>query len=83
MTKFEKVTLDRFVTDGGEEAAYEGIKLPRRATAGSAGYDFYAPVKLVIRAGETVKITTGIRCAMERDLVLAIFPRSVTANILT
>lgn len=76
MTKFEKVTLDRFVTDGGKEAAYEGIKLPRRATAGSAGYDFYAPVKLVIRAGETVKIPTGIRCAMERDLVLAIFPRS-------
>ena len=76
MTKFEKVTENRFVADGGAAADYETIKLPKRATAGSAGYDFYAPAELRIAAGETVKIPTGIRCQMDNDRVLAIFPRS-------
>ena len=43
---FEKVSRGRFVADGGDESAYDGIKLPVRATAGSAGYDFFAPSDL-------------------------------------
>ena len=27
---------------------YDRIKLPRRATAGSAGYDFFAPVDIIL-----------------------------------
>lgn len=76
MTKFYKVSKEQFANDGGEAKAYDGIKLPCRATAGSAGYDFFAPVELNIKAGETVKIPTGIRCQMDNDRVLAIFPRS-------
>lgn len=30
---FEKVSRGRFVADGGDESAYDGIKLPVRATA--------------------------------------------------
>ena len=52
------------------------IKLPARATAGSAGYDFYAPVDLTLNPGETVKIPTGIRVEMEQDWVLKCYPRS-------
>lgn len=76
MTKFEKVSAARFVADGGGAGDYDGIKLPRRATAGSAGYDIFAPAELYIAAGGTVKIPTGLRCRMDNDRVLAIFPRS-------
>ena len=47
-----------------------------RATAGSAGYDFFAPVKVTLQPGETVKIPTGIRVEMEQDWVLKCYPRS-------
>ena len=47
-----------------------------RATAGSAGYDFFAPVEITLQPGETVKIPTGIRVEMEQDWVLKCYPRS-------
>lgn len=73
---FEKVSREQYLADGGDENAYDNIKLPVRATAGSAGYDFFAPVTLSVPAGGTVKIPTGIRCRMDNDRFLAIFPRS-------
>ena len=73
---FEKVSRGRIVADGGDESAYDGIKLPVRATPGSAGYDFFAPSDLSIPGGGTVKTPTGVRCRMDGDRVLAIFPRS-------
>ena len=58
IAKFHKVSLEQFKKDwidtfGLDEEAnieeiYENIKLPRRATAGSAGYDFFAPVRLIL-----------------------------------
>lgn len=55
---------------------YEDLKLPKRATAGSAGYDFYAPFEFTLKPNETIKIPTGIRCEMNPSWVLMIFPRS-------
>ena len=55
---------------------FSGLKLPRRATKGSAGYDFFAPFDLTLAPGETVKIPTGIRVRMRPDYVLMLFPRS-------
>ena len=49
---------------------YEGIKLPKRATTGSAGYDFFPPVSFTLAPGETVKIPTGVRVEMAEDWVL-------------
>ena len=86
IAKFYKVSEARFVEDWkdtfGEVSAeevqeiYEGISLPVRATAGSAGYDFFAPVEITLQPGETVKIPTGIRVEMEQDWVLKCYPRS-------
>ena len=76
MTKFYKVSEERFALDGGSAADYADVKLPARATSGSAGYDFFAPFELKIAAGETVKVPTCIRCRMDEGRVLAIFPRS-------
>ena len=56
--------------------AYEAIHLPKRATAGSAGYDFFAPAEFILKPGETVKIPTGIRVEMQPEWVLKCYPRS-------
>ena len=50
--------------------------LPRRATAGSAGYDFFAPKAFELRPGETVRIPTGVRARIDAGWVLMLFPRS-------
>lgn len=50
--------------------------LPRRATAGSAGYDFFLPCPLHLAPGETAKIPTGVRAFMENGWVLQLYPRS-------
>lgn len=52
------------------------IKLPERSTYGSAGYDFFIPYDLTIRAGETVLIPTGIKVKMAEGYVLMMYPRS-------
>ena len=79
IAKFEKVSLAQF-KEGCKQAdpdkIYEGIKLPRRATAGSAGYDFFAHYDITLVPGETVKIPTGIRALIENGWVLKIYPRS-------
>ena len=74
MERFNEGFLDAFGKDGS--ALYGEIKLPRRATTGSAGYDFCTPVGFTLSPGETVKIPTGIRVKMEDGWVLKIYPRS-------
>ncbi len=55
---------------------YESIKLPQRATKGSAGYDFYAPFSFSLPPATTIKIPTGIRAKLDEDWVLKLYPRS-------
>lgn len=86
IAKFHKVSRKQFFegwTDTfGEtdrallEQIYEDIPLPKRATSGSAGYDFFSPVSFTVRPGETIKIPTGIRAEMEPGWVLKCYPRS-------
>ena len=83
IAKFEKVSLEQFLagTQGilkEDEAkeVYDSLPLPKRATKGSAGYDFYTPYPVVLKPGETVKIPTGVRVWMEENWVLKCYPRS-------
>lgn len=86
IAKFHKVSKEQFEKDWidtfGEEArgqageVYEKISLPRRATVGSAGYDFFMPLTVQLSPGQTVKIPTGIRVEMEPNWVLKCYPRS-------
>lgn len=55
---------------------YDNIGMPRRATKGSAGYDFFSPLAFSLHPGETIKIPTGIRVKMEEGWVLKCYPRS-------
>ncbi len=78
IAKFEKVSYEQFAKDFGEnsQAIYENIKLPKRATKGSAGYDFFAPFDFSLKPGETIKVVTGIRARIDDSWVLNIYPRS-------
>lgn len=58
------------------ETIYDDIKLPRRATKKSAGYDFYAPYDFRLAPGESIKIATGIRVLLDDDKFLMCAPRS-------
>ena len=87
VAKFEKVSWEQFLEDwrdtfGNEQeqariqGIYDRIRLPRRATAGSAGYDFFLTLPIVLRPGESIKVPTGIRARMDVNWVLQIYPRS-------
>ena len=75
IAQFYKVSKTEFLKSGGEEE-YLNVSLPKRATSGSAGYDFYSPKEYTLLPGETVKIPTGIRVKIDDGWVLTIFPRS-------
>ena len=86
ITKFHKVSMEQFMeaykddfheyTQTEIEDMYEKISLPKRATTGSAGYDFFAPFSFTLEPGKTIKIPTGIRAEMKEDWVLKLYPRS-------
>ena len=81
IARFEKVSLGQYLAsvDFDKEEAlkiYNEIKLPKRATKGSAGYDFFIPFNVTLVPGETAKIPTGIRVYMEENYVLKLYPRS-------
>ena len=82
IAKFEKVSEKQF-SEGFSDSfnqtpatEYEEIKLPKRATKGSAGYDFFSPVDFSLSSGESIKIPTGVRVKIDEGWVLKIYPRS-------
>ena len=54
----------------------QAIRLPRRATAGSAGYDFFEPAGFTLAPGETILLPTGVRARIDEGWVLKLYPRS-------
>ena len=79
VAQFEVVSYEQYKSsyEGSDvESTYNDIKLPKRATVGSAGYDFFAPFDIVLKPGETIKIPTGIRVKIEPNYVLKLYPRS-------
>jgi dUTP pyrophosphatase len=86
IAKFEKVSFEQFKKDWIDtfdamsvediKVVYDEIKLPKRATCGSAGHDFYSPIYFNLPPNRTIIIPTGIRCLMEDGWVLKLYPRS-------
>ena len=93
IAQFHKVSFEQFaegfqdtfgeMKEGELKEIYQSIKLPKRATAGSAGYDFYTPIPIVLAPGKTVKIPTGIRVEMQENWVLKCYPELSIAIIFT
>ena len=98
IAKFQKVSFEQYLDDyvrlfpetdvasqdvlNQIKAQFDAIQLPKRATAGSAGYDFYSPINFLLipkaqfMKGWKITIPTGIRCQMDQDYFLACFVRS-------
>lgn len=81
VARFEKVSKEQFHKDlkdlfDTEENLYDNIKIPSRATKGSAGYDFVSPIDFVLKPNEMIKVPSGIRCKIDEGYVLEIYPRS-------
>ena len=98
MIRFEKVSFeqyyidrkksDKYITKPQAEEEYKYIRLPKRATVDSAGYDFFAPYAFDLHKyyanfdyhdirKNPVLIPTGIRWVTDnKDVVLLMFPRS-------
>ncbi|MDE7293491.1 MAG: deoxyuridine 5'-triphosphate nucleotidohydrolase [Oscillospiraceae bacterium] len=81
--EFERVSVSQFAGDmqrlfpsEAAEEAYGKIKLPKRATAGSAGYDLFTPVPIKLAPGETATVPTGIRAKIPYEWFLMCCPRS-------
>ena len=68
--RYFEVVKNEHRKNGGE------IKLPTRATAHSAGYDFYSPVDVIIQSNESAMIWTDVKAHMYYDNVLLLFVRS-------
>lgn len=81
IAQFEKVSKEQFVSSWEDEtldaeSIYNELNLPKRATKGSAGYDFYSPMDFFLNPEESIKIPTGIRARIDDGWVLKIYPRS-------
>lgn len=86
IARFEKVSFEQFAKDWKKcdpeadetsvKKIYEEISLPKRATKGSAGYDFYAPDTIEMHAGDQKLVPTGIRAKIDDGFVLVLVPRS-------
>ena len=81
IAKFERVSEEQFRQGyikcfGEYENVYSEIKLPLRATSGSAGYDFFSTKTFSLAPGESITVPTGIRARIDDGWVLNIYPRS-------
>ena len=68
VARFGHVSEEQWTEAMGNRTAeaipLDEIPVPRRATAGSAGYDFVSPLEVTVGPGETALIPTGIRAEM-------------------
>lgn len=55
---------------------WEDIKVPRRATRGSAGYDFFAPFDFSLKPFEEIVVPTGIKARIDDGWALWCIPKS-------
>lgn len=90
--KFEKISTEQWKNDttslfGNNEfsetfqiyalnALKDIIKIPTRATKGSAGYDIVTPVKIHLEPNQSMKVPTGLKCKVDNGWFLGIFPKS-------
>lgn len=86
VARFYKVSFEeykRFFADADQDESklkeeWENIKIPRRSTLGSAGYDFILPRELMLggMAPQTAVVATGIRVKIDPGWALLLMPRS-------
>jgi dUTPase len=76
---FEKISLNIFADNilfNDVKEIYEKIKLPKRSTKSSAGYDIFSPIPFILQAGEEITLPLGFKVYMPEDEFFMIVPRS-------
>ena len=87
VAKFDKVSYEQFEKDieatfpsawtkAEIHSFYNEIRLPKRATKGSAGYDFFSPIPFNLNENQDIKVPTGIRAIIDDGWCLTCLPRS-------
>lgn len=77
MRCFEKISFEQFKKDiEDNHSLYESLKLPKRSTVKSAGYDFFSVIDFTLKPNECMKIPLGIKVQMNDDEVLFLIVRS-------
>lgn len=79
MNSFYKVTYTQYYEATGQEYSlddYNELKLPHRATALSAGYDFFAPHDIYLLPGHDIIVPTGIGIKLDPNKFLMLVIRS-------
>lgn len=77
MRDFEKISFEQFskdVTDN--KKLYNDIKIPKRDSDSTAGYDIYLLSDVTLKPNEILKLPTGLKCLLEKDEVLLLIIRS-------
>ena len=75
--RFERISKEQYLTDMLDIGIeYEDIKIPKRATMFSAGYDIFSVTDFELKPGQTIKLPTGIKFLSDPDKFLLVAPRS-------
>lgn len=76
--EYNKVVAEEFTAKNGvrDYQQYDQLQTPKRATKGSAGYDFFSPITFSLKPGQTIKVPTCMKCRLGLGNVLMLFPRS-------
>lgn len=80
--KFEKISLEQWHKDYGDDSnsegdkTFEGIPIPKRSSIGSAGYDIHTPFGFTLEPNDEILIPTGLKCKMNDGWFLMAVPRS-------
>lgn len=75
--KFEKISYTLYKKENLDiNIGYEQIKLPKRATKYSAGYDIYSICDFELKPRQSILLPTGIKVQLDSDKYLMIVPRS-------
>lgn len=97
IAEFEKISFEQFERDTKNihkyhnacllncnydlNDIYNDIKLPTRATVGSAGYDFFFLFPMsIIGHDQSLIIPTGLKCRIDTGWLLGLFPKSGLGN---
>lgn len=71
MRDFEKISFKQFSKDvENNRELYDNMKLPKRDSNKTAGYDIYLLQDIKLKPHEILKLPTGLKSFFEKDEVL-------------
>jgi len=77
MRKFERISFEQFKKDiKDDRELYNSIKLPKRSSKYSAGYDIRSMEEGILKAHTSKVFKTGLKVTMNEDEALFLFDRS-------